>query len=80
MRYSVAATAPLRLSESTLGMLDEAALWSTATTGAPYVKSMLLGVTRIVPSVSVPLTRERYRRSQPTWSSPRPQPENTTRS
>ena len=72
-------TAPLRLSESTVGSVEERTLWSTATTGAATVTSTLLGVTRIAPSVRA-LTRASERRSQPTWSSRRPQSEKTTRS
>lgn len=59
IRYSVAITAPLRLSDATVGRLDEPVCGSTATTGVLCSTSTTDGVTRMVPSVSVPLTRDR---------------------
>ena len=49
----------LRLSESTVGSVEERTLWSTATSGRRRVTSTLLGVTRIEPSVSGADPRER---------------------
>ncbi len=77
MRYCVAVVAPARLSARTLGMLDGPACGSTATIGPDSPTSSTVGVTRMIPSVSVPLSRETLRRSHPECSLPCPLPEYT---
>ena len=64
MRYSVAVTPPLRLSESTVGSVVDRTLWSTATSGREEMTSTMLGVTSTKPSVSA-LTRASERCSHP---------------
>ncbi len=75
MRYSVAVIAPARLSAWTLGIVEAPVCGSTATIGPPAPTSSTVGVTRMIPSVSVPLSRDTLRRSQPACSWPWPLPE-----
>ena len=71
----MAVIAPARLSECTVATLAGPAWGSTTTSGASSTTSTTVGVTRMIPSVSVPLSRETLRRSQPECSLPWPLPE-----
>jgi len=66
----VAASAPPRLSASTLGTSSGPVCGSIATSGKEVRRSEMLGVTRMAPSMRVPARRARERRSHPVWSPP----------